>query len=72
MIQAASGNIGLILLILPRGSTALTLIGSRRAEARCSRLLQGALLRELSGLATGVTSTTLATVIGVESVAVTS
>jgi hypothetical protein len=72
MIQAAFGNIGVVLLILPSGSTALTLIGPRRAEARCSRLLKGALLREVSRLATGVTSTALAAVSGVECVAVTS
>jgi hypothetical protein len=72
MIQAASSNIGLVLLILPSGSMALTLIGSQRAEARGSWLLQRALLREVSGLAAGVTPTALAAVIGVESVAVTS
>jgi hypothetical protein len=72
MVQAASGNIGLVLLILPSGSTALTLIGSRRAEARGSWLLQRALLREMSRLATGVTSAALAAVSGVEGVAVAS
>jgi hypothetical protein len=72
MVQAASRIIGLGLLIPTSGSTALTLVGLRRAEARCRRLLQRALLREVSELTTGVTSTTLAAVIGVESVAVTS
>jgi hypothetical protein len=72
MVQEASCSIGLVLLILPSGSTALTLIGSRRAEARGSWLLQWAFLREVSRLAAGVTSTALAAVIGVESVAVAS
>jgi hypothetical protein len=72
MVQAASGNIGLVLLILPSGSTALTLIGSRRAEARGSGLLQRALLREVSRLAIGVASTALAAVSGVECVVITS
>jgi hypothetical protein len=51
---------------------ALTLVGSRRAEARCRRLLQRALLREVSRLATGVASAALAAVGGVECVVVTS
>jgi hypothetical protein len=72
MVQAASGNIGLVLLILPRGSTALTLIGSRRAEGPGSWLLQRALLREVSRLAIGVTSAALVAVSGVEGVAVAS
>jgi hypothetical protein len=72
MVQAASGNMGLVLRILPSGSTALTLIGSQRAEARGSWLLQWALLRKVSRLATGVASTALAAVSGVESVAVAS
>jgi hypothetical protein len=55
-----------------RGSTALTLIGLRHAEAQSRGLLQRALFREVSRLTTGVTSTTLAVVIAVESVAVTS
>jgi hypothetical protein len=72
MVQAASCSIGLVLLILPSGPMALTLIGSPRAEARGSWLLQWALLREVSRLAACVTSTALAAVIGVESVAVAS
>jgi hypothetical protein len=63
---------GLGLRVPTRGSMALTLIGSRCAEARSRGILQRALLREVSRLTTGVTSTTLAAVIGVESVAVTS
>jgi hypothetical protein len=50
----------------------LTLIGSRRAEARCRWLFQGTLLREVSRLATSVAATSLATVGRVESVAVAS
>jgi hypothetical protein len=72
MVQAASRSIGLVLQVLPSGSTALTLVGSRRAEARRRGLLQRALLREVSWLATGVASATLAAVSGVECVAVTS
>jgi hypothetical protein len=72
MVQATSGYIGLVLLSLARGSTALTLIGSRRAEARRSRLLQGTLLREVSWLATSIAATSLATVGGVEDIAVSS
>jgi hypothetical protein len=72
MVQTASCIIGLGLLVPTSGSTALTLIGSRRAEARCSWLLQRALRREVSQLATGVTSAALAAVSGVESVAVAS
>jgi hypothetical protein len=72
MVQTASCIIGLGLLVPTSGSTALTLIGSRRAEARCRRLLKWALLREVSRLATGVASNALAAVIGVECVAVTS
>jgi hypothetical protein len=72
MVQAASSNISLILLVPPRGSTALTLIGSRRAEARCNRLLQGTLLREVPWLATSIAATSLAVVVGVEDVTVTS
>jgi hypothetical protein len=72
MVQTASGIVGLSLRVPPRGSTALTLIGSRRAEARCRWLLQGTLLREVSELATSVAATSLATVGGVESVAVAS
>jgi hypothetical protein len=72
MVQAAPCSISLVVLVLPRGSTALTLVGSRRAEARCRRLLQRALLREVSRLATGVASAALAAVGGVERVAVAS
>jgi hypothetical protein len=72
MVQAASCCIGLVLWVLSSGSTALTLIGSRRAEARCRGLLQRALLREVSWLAAGITSAALAAVGGVECVAVTS
>jgi hypothetical protein len=72
MVQAAPCSISLVLLVLPSGSTALTLVGSRRAEARCRRLLQRALLREVSRLVTSVTFAALAAVAGVEYVAVTS
>jgi hypothetical protein len=72
MVKAASCIMGLGLRVPTRGSTALTLIGSRHAEARSRGLLQRALLREVSRMTTSVTSTTLAVVIGVESVAVTS
>jgi hypothetical protein len=72
MVQAASSNIGLVLLSLPSGSTALTLIGSRRAEARRRWLLQGTLLREVSWLATSIAATSLTVVGGVEDVAVSS
>jgi hypothetical protein len=72
MVQAALYSIGLVLWILPSGSTALTLVGSQRAEAQCRGLLQRALLREVSWLATGVASAALAAVCGVECVAVTS
>jgi hypothetical protein len=72
MVQAASGNIGLILLVSPRGSTALTLVGSRRTEARCRWLLQGTLLREVPWLTISIAATSLAVVIGVEGVTVTS
>jgi hypothetical protein len=54
-----------------QGSTALALIGPRRVEARGSWLLQGALLGEVSRLATGVAATSLATGVGVGRVAVT-
>jgi hypothetical protein len=70
MIQTASCSICLSLLVPPRGSTALTLIGSRRAKARRSRLLQGTLLREMSWLATSVAAASLAVVGGIEDVAV--
>jgi hypothetical protein len=72
MVQAASGIVVLSLRVPPRGSTALTLIGSRRAEARRRWLLQGTLLREVPRLATSVAATSLAAVGGVESVAVAS
>jgi hypothetical protein len=72
MVQTASCSIGLVLRVLPSGSTALTLVGFRRAEAWCRRLLQRALLREVSWLAIGVASAALAAVSGVECVAVTS
>jgi hypothetical protein len=72
MIQAASSNIGLSFQVPPRGSMALTLIGSRRAEARRRRLLQGTLLREVSWLVTSVATTSLAAVAGVEGVTVSS
>jgi hypothetical protein len=72
MVQTASCMIGLGLLVPTSGSTALTLIGSRRAEAWGSWLLQRALLREVSRLATGVASAALAVVSGVECVAVAS
>jgi hypothetical protein len=72
MVQTASCIIGLGLLVPTSGSTALTLIGSGCTKARCRRLLQGALLREVSRLATCVASTALVAVSGVESVAVTS
>jgi hypothetical protein len=72
MVQAASCYIGLILLSLSRGSTALTLIGSRCAEARFGQLLQGALLREMPWLATSIAATSLAVVDRVEGVAVSS
>jgi hypothetical protein len=72
MVQATSGYIGLVLLSLPKGSTALTLIGSRRAEARRRRLLQGTLLREVSWLTTGIAAASLTMVGGVEDVAVSS
>jgi hypothetical protein len=70
MVQAASCSIGLVLL--PSGSTALTLIGSRRAEARCRGLLEWALLREVPRLSTSVASAALAAVSGVERVVVAS
>jgi hypothetical protein len=70
MVQTASCSIGLVLL--PIGSTALTLIGSRCAEARCRGLLKWALLREVSWLATSVASAALATVSRVERVAIAS
>jgi hypothetical protein len=63
---------GLGLRVPTRGSTALTLIGSRHAEARGRRLLQRALLREVSRLTTNVASTALATVGGIESIVFTS
>jgi hypothetical protein len=72
MVKEASSNIGLILLVPTRGSTALAMIGLQRAKARCSRLLQGTLLREVSSLTTSVASTALSTGIRIESVAVTS
>jgi hypothetical protein len=72
MVQAASCYIGLVLLSLPRGSTALTLIGPRRAKARRRWFLQGTLLREVPWLATSIAAASLATVGGVEGVAVTS
>jgi hypothetical protein len=72
MVQAASCYIGLILLSLPRESTALTLIGSRRAEARRGGFLQGALLREMPWLSTSIAATSLAVVGRVEDVAVSS
>jgi hypothetical protein len=72
MVQTASCMIGLGLLVPTRGSTALTLSGSRRAEARGSWLFQRALLREVSRLATGVASAALAAVSEVEHVAVAS
>jgi hypothetical protein len=62
MVQAASCYIGLVLLSLPRGSTALTLIGFRRAEAQRRWFLQGALLREMPWLATSIVATSLAAV----------
>jgi hypothetical protein len=68
----ASSNIGSILLVPSRGSTALALIGPRRIEARGSWLLQGALLREVSRLTIGVAATSLDMRVGVDSVAVTS
>jgi hypothetical protein len=72
MIQTASSSVCPSLLVSPRGSTALTLIGLRRAKARCSRLLQGTLLREMSWLATSVAAASLVVVGGIEDVAVAS
>jgi hypothetical protein len=65
-------NIGLTLRVSSRGSTALTLIGFRRAEAQCGWFLQGAFLREMPWLSTGITTTSLATVDGIEGVAISS
>jgi hypothetical protein len=72
MVQTPSCIVGLGLLVPTRGSTALALVGPRRAEARCSRLLQGTLFREVPRLSTSIASTALAAVVGVEGVAVTS
>jgi hypothetical protein len=72
MVQVAPRNICLILRVPPRGSTALTLIGSRRAEARRRGFLQGTLLREVPWLATSIAATSLAVVGGVEDVTVSS
>jgi hypothetical protein len=72
MVQAASCSIGLVPWVLPSGSMALTLVGSRCTESRCRVLLQRALLREVSWLAAGVTSAALAAVGGIECVVVTS
>jgi hypothetical protein len=72
MVQAALCSIGLVPRVLPSGSMALTLVGSWRAEARCRGLLQRALLGEVTWLATCVAPTALASVGGVECVAVTS
>jgi hypothetical protein len=63
---------GLGLRVSTGGSTALTLIGSRCAEARGRRLLQRTLLREVSRLTTSVASTALSAIGGVEGVAVVS
>jgi hypothetical protein len=63
---------GLGLRVSTGGSTALTLIGSWRADARGRRLLQRTLLREVSRLTTSVASTALAAIGGVEGVAVVS
>jgi hypothetical protein len=64
--------VGLGLRVPASGSTALTLVGSRRAEARRSRLLQGTLLREVPWLTTSIAATSLAAVVGVEGVTVSS
>jgi hypothetical protein len=50
----------------------LTLIGFWRAEARRRGFLQGALLREMPWLTTGIAATSLAAVGGMEGVAVSS
>jgi hypothetical protein len=70
MVQAASGNIDLSFRVPSKGSTALTWIGPRRAEARRRWLLLGTLLREVSRPATSVAVTSLAAVDGVEGVTV--
>jgi hypothetical protein len=72
MVQTASCIVGLGLRVSSRRSMALTLIGSRCAEAWGRRLLQRTLLREVSRLTTSVASTTLTAVGGVEGVAVVS
>jgi hypothetical protein len=72
MVQTASCILGLSLQVPTRGSTALTLIGSRCAEAQGSRLLQRTLLGEVSRLTTCVASTALTAVGGVEGVVVVS
>jgi hypothetical protein len=51
---------------------ALTLIGFRRAEARCEVFLQGTLLREMPWLATIIAATSLAAVDRVEGLAISS
>jgi hypothetical protein len=72
MIQAAPCLVGLSLLVPTSGSMALTLIGSWHAEAWCSRLLQGTLLREVSWLASSIAATSLVAAGGIEDVAVAS
>jgi hypothetical protein len=71
MVQAALGNIGLVLLVPPRGSTALNLIGLWHVEARGGWLLQRTLLGEVPRLATSIAATSLTTSVGICRVVVT-
>jgi hypothetical protein len=71
VVQATSGNVGLVFLVPTRGSIALTLIRSWRIEAWGRWFLQGILLGEVSRLTTGISATSLAMSFGVGRVAVT-